>query len=149
MINNEIKGFFGDYRWLSNFHLCDVYYKDVKYSSSENAYQAAKLHNRKDRIVLESLCPAGAKKYSKTYTKDMIRVDWVDVRLDIMREILISKFTLNEDLKGLLISTGDKYLEETNNWRDIFWGVCDDIGQNNLGKILMNIRKELRTKSIF
>jgi hypothetical protein len=38
-----IHGFFGDYRWLSNFHSCPVYFDGLLYPSSENAYQAAKL----------------------------------------------------------------------------------------------------------
>ena len=40
--DNYIKGFFGEYRWLSNFEPCKVFYEGFEYSSSENAYQAAK-----------------------------------------------------------------------------------------------------------
>lgn len=39
---NNIKGFFGDYRFLSNFHLCDVYFEGILYPSSEHAYMASK-----------------------------------------------------------------------------------------------------------
>jgi len=38
-----IKGFFGPYRWLSNFHESPVWFEGLKYRSSENAYQAAKV----------------------------------------------------------------------------------------------------------
>ena len=46
-------------------------------------------------------------------------------------------------LRDKLIATGDAYIEETNNWGDEFWGVCHGFGENMLGKILMEIRKEI------
>ena len=48
----------------------------------------------------------------------------------------------NAALNTLLQETQNKYLEETNHWNDTFWGVCNGIGENMLGKILMEIRKE-------
>lgn len=33
---------------------------------------------------------------------------------------------------------------EDNQWHDTFWGICDGIGQNHLGKILMDTRRILR-----
>jgi hypothetical protein len=48
----------------------------------------------------------------------------------------------NAALNTLLQETQNKYLEETNHWNDTFWGVCNGIGENRLGKILMEIRKE-------
>ena len=38
----------------------------------------------------------------------------------------------------------DEYLEEGNNWGDKVWGTVNGEGENNLGKILMRVRKELR-----
>jgi predicted NAD-dependent protein-ADP-ribosyltransferase YbiA (DUF1768 family) len=36
-------------------------------------------------------------------------------------------------------------LEERNNWGDIWWGVnINGEGENNLGKILMKVRNELK-----
>jgi predicted NAD-dependent protein-ADP-ribosyltransferase YbiA (DUF1768 family) len=43
-----------------------------------------------------------------------------------------------------LLATGDTYLEETNTWGDIWFGVCNGIGKNYLGKMLMEIREALR-----
>ena len=58
---------------------------------------------------------------------------------------IIHKFTQHDDLKALLLATGDANLEEGNTWNDTFWGVdlANGCGQNNLGKILMKIRGEL------
>lgn len=41
-------------------------------------------------------------------------------------------------------STGDVELVEGNWWGDRFWGVCDGVGENRLGRCLMEVRKELR-----
>ena len=61
-----------------------------------------------------------------------------------MEDICRAKFTQNEELKKKLIDTGDATLIEGNTWNDTFWGVCNGVGENNLGKILMKIREELK-----
>ena len=40
---------------------------------------------------------------------------------------------------------GDKHkaYEETNHWNDTYWGVCNGVGQNMLGRMLMFIRDNL------
>ena len=45
--------------------------------------------------------------------------------------------------KEMLLSTGEEELIEGNTWNDRFWGVCDGMGENNLGKILMAVRESL------
>jgi hypothetical protein len=37
-----IAEFKGDYRWLSNFVLCEINYNSFKFQSVEHAYQSAK-----------------------------------------------------------------------------------------------------------
>jgi predicted NAD-dependent protein-ADP-ribosyltransferase YbiA (DUF1768 family) len=56
----------------------------------------------------------------------------------------LDKFSRNYQLGDLLIETGDKYLEETNHWKDKIWGVCDGVGKNWLGKILMDVRTQIK-----
>ena len=58
--------------------------------------------------------------------------------------IVFLKFYENKDLKKKLLSTENVILVEGNTWNDTFWGVCKGKGKNNLGKILMNVRKILR-----
>lgn len=36
-------------------------------------------------------------------------------------------------------------LIEGNDWGDTFWGMVDGEGENNLGKILMRVREEIKT----
>ena len=67
-----------------------------------------------------------------------------EVKTNIMYDICLAKFTQNQDLKEKLLKTGNAILIEGNWWNDTYWGVCNGIGENNLGKILMKIREELK-----
>ena len=66
--------------------------------------------------------------------------DWRKKKKDIMFGLVFQKFTNDLDFKKKLIDTKDKYLEESNSWGDQYWGVCNGVGENNLGKILMRVR---------
>lgn len=128
---NTINGFKDQHRWLSNFVGIDGQ------PTVEHLYQASKATNERDRrVVLSVATPGRAKKITKSIK---IRHDWNDVRLTIMEQLLIEKFT-KEPFRSLLLSTSGVYLEETNDWGDTFWGVCNGVGENNLGRLLMRIR---------
>lgn len=149
---NEIKGFGGDYHFLSNFYEAPVAYEGITYPTSEHAFQAAKFFTEFDTVlndvrsgILTMETPGQAKRWGK---KIPLRSDWEDVKYQIMYEIVLAKFTQNPDLKEKLLNTGDAYLEETNNWNDKVWGVCNGIGKNWLGKILMNVRNALLLSNV-
>ena len=141
--NNNIKGFFGEYRWLSNFHVCTIF--DARnnrvYSSTEAAYMAQKTLSSIIRDKFETLSPKDARKYGQEIR---LRHDWEQIKLKVMYEVNLEKFTRHKDLRQKLIDTGHKYLEETNWWNDRYWGAHFGDGQNNLGKILMYIREGLK-----
>ena len=50
-----IKCFFGDYRWLSNYHMCEVQYEGRTYTSSEAAYHSGKHEDEFLKKQLQSL----------------------------------------------------------------------------------------------
>jgi hypothetical protein len=135
--DKNIKGFFGEYRYLSNFHVADVYFDGLKYPSSECAYQAAKTLETSLREEFVSMTPSQAKKGGSIID---LRPDWEDVKTEVMASIVFDKFYRNIDLRRKLIETGDKYLEESNHWSDRTWGVCKGTGENRLGRILMRTR---------
>jgi N-glycosidase YbiA len=140
----KISGFFGNYRWLSNFWPCKIYYEGMWYPSSEHAFQAAKSLDMTERLNMSFLKTAGeVKRYGKTMK---LRPDWEEVKRDVMTDIVTDKFTQahNSDLREKLLNTGDAELVEDNTWGDTYWGVCDGVGFNNLGKILMAVRDVLR-----
>ncbi|RHZ36977.1 NADAR family protein [endosymbiont GvMRE of Glomus versiforme] len=87
-----------------------------------------------------------------------IRRDWDTYKLNAMKYVIRQKFTQNPELKQRLMDTGYETLIVDNNFLldetedDNFWGVTHYIdersyvGRNHLGKILMEIRKELQKK---
>jgi ribA/ribD-fused uncharacterized protein len=144
---SNVKGFFGPCRFLSNFHLCKIEFEGRFYPSTENAYQAAKIVHD-ERGFFTTCSPNESKTLWKKLTKiDSSSIEWDARRLYVMNPLVIQKFTEHDDLKQLLLDTGDRYLEETNWWEDSFWGVDTKLGgKNHLGKLLMEVRTSLRQK---
>lgn len=141
MESEKISSFRGEYFFLSNFYMAIVTYNGCTFTNSEAAFQAQKCT---DPEAIKNFCymsPSEAKKHGR---RVILRKDWEDMKIDIMHKIVYAKFTQNPELKEKLLATGDSYLEEDNNWGDCFWGTVNGIGKNHLGKILMQVRKELR-----
>ena len=120
-------------------------YQNILYPTAEHAYQAAKIESPDIKTkVMNCHTPAEAKDYLETYK---IKPDpgWtIAKKLLVMEEILMIKFGGRDPfLTRELLATGDTELIEGNTWNDTFWGVCNSIGENNLGKILMKVREEL------
>jgi ribA/ribD-fused uncharacterized protein len=126
-------------RWLSNFWPCLVQLDCIEYPSVENAYQAAKTLGSRESF--QSCTAAQAKRLGR---KLSIRSDWEELKVRVMQELLMQKFSKqNLALREALKATGDEELVEGNTWGDIFWGVCNDVGENNLGKLLMQVRTKI------
>jgi len=148
MGNNKIESFRGEYRFLSNFWYAKTVYKGIEFPTSEHAYQAAKsIDERMWRYFATLETPGEAKRCGKMIN---CRPDWEGVKVDIMFALLASKFS-DTSLMDKLVATGDAELIEKNSWGDVFWGVCQGVGKNWLGKLLMSIRNieiKRRVKSI-
>jgi len=139
-LDGKILGFFGKYRFLSNFYMVQITYDGIKYPSVEHAYQAAK---STIPLVRELIANMSTPQEAKKAGKMLYRPDWKDINLGIMEELIRQKFKYVH-LQHLLLDTENAYLEETNTWRDVFWGVCNGIGENHLGKILMKVREDIK-----
>jgi ribA/ribD-fused uncharacterized protein len=135
--NDPIASFEGEYRFLSNFWLCEIVYGGITFPSTEHAYQAAKTMDMDARrkIALAEH-PAAAKKLGY---KVKIRPDWDAVKDQIMLQLLLIKFA-DPILMARLRDTLPHELIEGNHWGDFYWGVCGGRGLNKLGKMLMRIR---------
>lgn len=138
----NIKGFFYEYRWLSNYHPCVILWHNLPFKNTEAAYQASKCTNIEAAKVFVDMDGLAAKKHSKTFQTTKT---WHNRKLDIMAQLVFQKFLVNLELRTKLLETGDKYIEETNYWNDTFWGVCNGVGENNLGKLLMATREYFKT----
>lgn len=134
-----IDSFRNNYFFLSNFYSSPVRYADTVFQNSEAAFQSQKCPERMHEFV--SLNPSEAKRLGRRVP---LRKDWEAVKDQIMYEIVFNKFTSNKYLARCLIATGNAELIEGNNWNDTYWGVCNGVGKNKLGQILMQVREELK-----
>lgn len=133
----QINAFSGDYRYLSNFWKVPIQYEGITYPSVEHAYQAAKTLDQIDRQKLTYLTAAEAKQYGRRVKR---RPDWEACKLDVMRALLQLKFAPGTTYHQMLVSTAPAELIEGNWWGDTYWGVCRGVGENWLGRLLMEIR---------
>jgi ribA/ribD-fused uncharacterized protein len=133
-----IDSFSGHYSFLSNFHPSPIVYGGLVYPTVEHAFQAMKTS---DHAMRRKISDASGPRVAKTLGRSVeLRPDWDDIKLNVMRLFVTRKFTESTTLGTRLIATGDAELIEGNHWNDIFWGVCGGVGENHLGKILMEVR---------
>ena len=137
----KIDCFDGEFDFLSNFYESTIYHDGIKYPTVEHAFQAAKTMDLNERIKIANMNTPG--KAKRAGRKVALRPDWEQVKFEVMKELITIKF-LNPDLKAKLLATKNAELVEGNTWNDTCWGVCKGIGQNNLGKILMEVRENLK-----
>lgn len=143
-----IRSFSGVYRFLSNFWYSPVKDGNMIWPTVEHGYQWAKadfsdLSEDTIETILAAflmLTPGQAKDWGQ---KVQLVPDWEEIKISVMRRLIKAKFQ-NPELRAKLLATGDQELVEGNWWGDVFWGVCKGKGQNNLGKILMAERNEIR-----
>lgn len=144
-----------DFYVLSNFSAFRLRWKGYDFDTSEHAYHWDKfdwsgdartpifqLWRAQDGIKLSR----SAHDAFKVAERNAIfrRSDWNAVRVDVMRQILRAKVEQHEYVRRKLLATGERELVE-NSWRDSFWGWGPNRdGQNQLGKLWMEIRAELR-----
>ncbi|KKK75579.1 hypothetical protein LCGC14_2872320 [marine sediment metagenome] len=135
-----ISSFRGEYWFLSNFCPCDIEWDRLRYRSVEHAFQAAKtFDNDRREEIQEARTPGEAKRLGRQVK---LIENWEEIKDEIMYTLIHKKFE-SESLRAKLLNTGDIELIEGNNWGDTYWGVCSGIGQNKLGRILMEVRKEI------
>ena len=140
-----IHGFFGPFRFLSNFHFIDIEWNGVIFPTTEHAYQAAKSDDPNVWRFFASLAkPAESRKLGQEIA---LHPEWhTRIKFEVMYDLTKQKFA-KDPLRKMLLDTGEMYLEETNHWGDVIWGVCNGVGQNMLGHTLMMVRDELRSSS--
>lgn len=141
---NRITEFRGEHRWLSNFWPARVYLQGDAhpYPTVEHAYQAAKIISAAEREVCRKIPKSiEAKRYARRLSIPK-HANFADRKVEVMLELLRQKFR-HKNLRTMLLDTGDAELIEGNTWGDTFWGVCDGVGENHLGRLLMQVRSEI------
>lgn len=132
---------------FSNLYKSAVKFEGKTYPTAEHAYQAGKAIKPAVRDwILSAPTPAlAAMAAHGLYTWDVVP-DWATIKFDRMRKVLRAKFSQHADLAKLLIETGDRRLVEAgtvNNAVNRLWGEVAGSGQNMLGVMLMELRREL------
>lgn len=135
------------YAFLSNFYDSPFKLDDVTYPTVEHFFQAMKAADPKDgRVIAAATTPGQAKRLGR---KVVLREDWEDIKVDVMKFALHCKFQIPE-LREKLLATGNEELIEGNWWHDNTWGSCmcsecqNKPGRNMLGILLMEIRSDIR-----
>jgi ribA/ribD-fused uncharacterized protein len=137
-----------DFYVLSNFSAFNVSVFGQTFQTSEQAYHWIKFRGAPDiqALILKATSAHDAFKIAQQY-KSEVRFDWDSVKISFMYTILMAKAQQHEYVRRKLLATGDRRLVE-NSWRDTFWGWGPNKdGQNMLGQLWMQIRKELRAQN--
>lgn len=145
---NTIDNFHGEHIWLSNFYPVQIILEEPwPYASVEHAYMSQKSQEPDWKRFCRDTKKASVVKAASYEIK--LRGDWDRIKEDVMRTCLLQKFSEpGSDLYAKLLGTDNKTLIEGNTWHDTFWGVdtATGKGQNKLGKMLMEIRSQLKHK---
>jgi ribA/ribD-fused uncharacterized protein len=138
----RIDRFMGEYRFLSNFFRSAVRdERGIEYPTVEHAYQASKATRESDRErIAAAKHPSKAKRLGHRLSVDPA---WHARKDEVMRRLLVQKFAPGTELAARLTATGSAELLEGNAWGDTYWGVVDGVGENRLGRMLMEIRSQL------
>lgn len=102
----------------------------------EAAFQAHKDPERADEF--EGISGYEAKKLGRRVN---LRPDWEDVKDEVMLNCLRIKFS-SRYMQKRLISV-DEPIVEDNDWGDTYWGRCKGIGENKLGQLLEQVKREV------
>ncbi len=132
------------YGCFSNFSKHSFTLDGKPWQTVEHYFQAQKFPGTPEEEAIRlAPDPMTAKNLGNARTAP-IRADWEAAKDNIMREAVRAKFTQHEDIRAVLLGTGDELLIEAAR-NDSYWGYGPDgKGQNKLGQVLMEIRDELR-----
>lgn len=132
------------YGAFSNFSNHGVELDGMWWKTTEHYFQAQKfLDNSYKEKIRNAPDPKTAATLGRS-RKVGIRDDWEQIKDNVMRKAVRKKFETHQQLRELLISTGDEEIIE-NAPGDYYWGCGKDgSGKNRLGQILMEVRQLLQ-----
>ena len=135
-----INKFDNEYIFLSNYYTQNITYKGITYNCAMNAYYGQLISDNLQKKAIANATPSRA---LSMVINSISKIDYSQEEQDnIMYEILKVKFS-DSKLKNLLLQTNQEPLNNNINWEDTYWGICNDEGDNKLGKLLMKLRDEL------
>lgn len=134
------------YGCFSNFSPHGLELKGLWWKTAEHYFQAQKFVNTPHEAEIRL---AKTSKQAAAMGRDRqrpLRGDWELVKDDVMREAVHQKFLTHQDIREILLGTGEEEIVE-NAPGDYYWGSgADGSGKNMLGIILMEVRRQLQKK---
>ncbi len=136
-------GFRGEDFWLSNSYPAAVMFDGRVYPTNWHAWAAACSYTEGERLAAQqapsaAVAAALARRYTTTtYPK-------AEALVEKMKRIVPLKFQLHSELGRRLVATGSTPLLAEEPAGDSFWGLHNGRGHNYLGRILMDVRSDLR-----
>jgi ribA/ribD-fused uncharacterized protein len=134
-----------EYYVFDNFSSFQIKYKGKTYSTSEHAFQSIQFINSHPELAEAIRNAKSAHEAQKLAQENKEKRDphWEEIKLDIMKEILHCKVKQHSYVMKKLLQSGDREIIE-DSWRDEYWGWGEDKnGKNMLGKLWMEVRKEI------
>jgi ribA/ribD-fused uncharacterized protein len=132
---------FGEF---SNFAPYPILVGGKVWPTAEHYFQAQKFAGTEhEEAIRLTRSPMIAARMGRSRARPL-RPDWEAVKDDHMRTAVRAKFEQHPDLRALLLGTGEATIVEHTR-KDSYWGDGGDgSGRNMLGRILMEVRAELR-----
>ena len=132
--------FRNEYWFLSNMFRSPIWIDGLYFSCAESAFQSFKTEDVELRKKFRGINGFEAKKLGR---KIPLRPDWDSIKIDVMRKVVFEKFNQHPELAEMLIKIPTSIeIVEDNSWNDTYWGRCRGVGQNNLGKIISELRMQ-------
>ncbi|MFA6609070.1 MAG: NADAR family protein [Candidatus Paceibacterota bacterium] len=128
--------------YMSNFYRSRIFLNGKWWNTVEHYYQAMKtVFVDEQEMVRFAKTPRIARELGQTVTfRDHFDKD----KYHVMKDAVLAKFVQHRELREQLLATNDEVLIEDSPV-DYYWGCgADGTGQNMLGKVLMEVRTELR-----
>ena len=148
--DGSIVGFYPrEFFVFDNFSSFQVDWRGRRWPTSEHAYQAAHFFDTAPELAEQIFVARSAHDAYKLAKSNAHRApdNWEDIKVGIMEEIIRAKCKQNPYVKEKLLATLDETIVEDSP-KDDFWGWGKDHnGRNELGKIWMRLRDELRKEA--
>ncbi len=147
-----------EYGCFSNWYPASFEYAGIKYSSSEQfmMYQKVVMFKQYDlgQKILATESPKEQKHLGRTHFPEFNATVWDATSYTIVKRGILAKFQQNEEIKKILLDTGNALLVEASPL-DRIWGVgvgtkkalnvSNWQGKNLLGRALMQVREDLHS----
>lgn len=135
------------YGCFSNFSPHGFWLEGYFWSTAEHYYQAHKFWGTGQDALYLAIQQANTPQQAAALGRNpqhRLRSDWDLAKLAVMNTAVMAKFQTHADIRKILLATANEQIVEDSPV-DSFWGCGpDQRGANHLGKILMQVRLQLR-----